>query len=68
MSKPRSSYNPNRPFIGIGQLAEYFGLHRNTLRRYLKEFKPDYNLHRIEDVIGFIVWYANKMGMNPPQG
>jgi len=54
----RPSYNPHRSWLTVNQLAEYFQIHRNTLRAALKEFKPDYDLHSLEDVLDFVLWYS----------
>jgi hypothetical protein len=61
--KPRIPYNSKRPWLTVEQLADYFQVHRNTLRGCLKRFKPDYDLHSVNDTLDFVIWYAEEKGI-----
>jgi len=61
--KPRTSYNSRSSWVNVNQLATYFGVHRNTLRLQLKAFRPDYDLHSVDDILDFVIWYAQKEGI-----
>ena len=59
-SSKATTYNKYRVFIPVKLLAEYFNVSRNTITRKLKEFRPDYDLHNLEDVLDFVLWYTGR--------
>lgn len=53
-------------FITANLLAEYFGIHRNTLPKRMKEF-GGVNLYDVFNVIDFILWEYETYGIETKQ-
>ncbi len=54
--KARTYLDPNRKFITKRLLAEYLGIHRNSLDNRLKEYKKKVDFHNAYEVFSFILW------------
>jgi len=54
--KARVQHDPNRKFITKRLLAEYLGLHRNSLNVRLEEYGKKVDFHDSSQVLNFVLW------------
>ena len=62
--KPYSPYTRANRVISLIALADYFGVHRHTMKKRTKEF-GNLDLRNTYDVFDFIIWYYENYG--PPE-
>ena len=51
-------HRPSSKRITIKELASYFHIHRNTMRKEIKEF-GGIDFHDMSGVLDFVVWYKS---------